>query len=219
MLKTLELHIYVHMYDRFVMIIRIIFIHDVPLQIDCTNRTEAILSFKEEFSFTEGARTKDVDDQTPEELFRFYPVTDWTPPAEPGKWKPNPNLVPSVISSDVTSGTLINYDLYIKFEFHHHAELKFEMYGTRNLPSSTPVVVTTHETTTTHKPKLRKNKYKWGIKDLIDKRVREPVVTLVAEHAVVQETVSRGCRSGAFVLFGWGNFVLSYYLRAYANNI
>lgn len=182
---------------------------------EAESRTDAVLSFKEEFDFSLGTQLTDSS-ETPEELFRYYPIVERTTEPDPNTtvWAPNPNLKPRYLKGNMKSGTVLNYDLYIKFEFNGTAKLKFELYAKPPVQATPAPTESSRRSNFANqqlrvakkkkKEKLGKKKmaHEWGLglsnrisSRRVDSRVRQPAVTVVADLGTeVQETVSGGAR-------------------------
>ncbi|CAD0205962.1 unnamed protein product [Chrysodeixis includens] len=197
----------------------------VILKVDAESRSDAVLSFKEEFEFSLGTQLTESS-ETPEELFRYYPKADRAQELNANNtgWEPNLNLRPRYLKGNKKTGSVLNYDLYIKFEFHKRAKLKFELYAkppaqTTPLPNMTfdgrrrswgkdwntkweQKQLRIAKKRKKEKQSKKKLSHQWGLKvgnrlppRRVDSRVRQPAVTVVVEQATeVQETVSRSGR-------------------------
>ncbi|KAJ8708205.1 hypothetical protein PYW07_010330 [Mythimna separata] len=100
----------------------------VRLTVNSDSRSEAILSFKEEFNFKEDTyQSGALGDMTPEDVLIQFPY--------PIMGVPAPLHQPEAINDrGVLTKKVKNYDLYITFKFTGHAELKFEMLAERQVP-------------------------------------------------------------------------------------
>ncbi|XP_026740606.1 uncharacterized protein LOC113503021 [Trichoplusia ni] len=187
----------------------------VLLKVEAESRTDAVLSFKEEFDFSLGTQLTDSS-ETPEELFRYYPIIERTTEPDPNTtvWAPNQNLKPRYLKGNMKSGTVLNYDLYIKFEFNGTAKLKFELYAKPPIQATPAPTESSRRSNFGNqqlrvakkkkKEKLGKKKmaHEWGLglnnrisSRRVDSRVRQPAVTVVADLGTeVQETVSGSAR-------------------------
>ncbi|XP_047032046.1 uncharacterized protein LOC124638933 [Helicoverpa zea] len=173
----------------------------VTIEVECVDRSEALLSFKETFAFS-GDGKESVT--TPPDLLRYYRLNER---AEEPSNRTTPDLKPSIISLHHTKGSVLNYDLYIKFTFRNTAKLKVKMFGEpRQHTSPTMPLHRLPEAARKQFEKTRKSRRRkpqgpyWGLsQNVVDKSIKG--VTLEAEHTmaaeiedaeVVQLTVSKG---------------------------
>ncbi|XP_050554576.1 uncharacterized protein LOC118270267 isoform X1 [Spodoptera frugiperda] len=111
----------------------------VTLTVQCTERSEAFLTLRDEINFTpeEGDTFGGGHNPMHDAAFQVVPVTEKMPAAmnpanissdeiEPMKF---PNSVVQYLSGKSATGKVISYDLYIQLKFHGSAVLKFQIFG------------------------------------------------------------------------------------------
>ncbi|KAJ8708545.1 hypothetical protein PYW08_009927 [Mythimna loreyi] len=99
----------------------------VRLTVNCDERSDAILAFKEEINFKEDIELfGTAGDGTPEEIFRYFPNETHKKGGE--------ILSPQFINDhDVLSRKVDNYELYITFNFTGWGKLEFEMLAAKEI--------------------------------------------------------------------------------------
>uniref|UniRef100_A0A2A4J7X2 Peptidase S1 domain-containing protein n=1 Tax=Heliothis virescens TaxID=7102 RepID=A0A2A4J7X2_HELVI len=184
----------------------------VTIEVECVNRSEALLAFREEFIFTGDTDGGDGDSQfsaSHPDVFRYYPITERSQKLNRSgtTLASNANLKPSMLNMDKgpAKGRVLNYDLYIKITFNRQAKLKVKLFGEprqytqQRMHRYRPAARRQFQENKKSRHRKPETSY-WGLsQNLFDKTVKG--VTLEAENAdVVEEaevvllTASKGNR-------------------------